>query len=133
MNTRTQTLVDLETKFWQSMIDHDTDTATEMLGEPSLMVSSHGAMKFDRADFRKMAEQDSMVLTSFEFENMDVTFPTGTTAIVTYRVKQAMKPKGTTESLVQEMNDTSTWVRKGKQWQCVLHTETPVEASKPAH
>ena len=31
MTTSKQTLVDLETKFWQSMVDEDTDTALQML------------------------------------------------------------------------------------------------------
>ena len=55
MPTPTKTLVDLEKKFWQSMIDQDADTATEMLSEPALMVSSHGTMKFDHAGYRRMA------------------------------------------------------------------------------
>lgn len=133
MNTSSQALIDLETKFWQSMVDHDTDTATQMLCEPALMVSAHGAMKFDRAGYRKMAQQDSLVLTSFELKDMDVLFPNDATAILTYRVKQAMQSKGKTESTVQEMHDTSTWVRNGSQWQCVMHTETPVETSKATH
>ena len=55
-------LVDLETKFWQSMVDQKPDVALRMLH--TLMVSSHGAMKFDHSGYRKMAEQGSMVLTS---------------------------------------------------------------------
>jgi hypothetical protein len=47
MPTSSKTLIDHETKFWQSMVNQDTDTALEMLTEPALMVSSHGAMKFD--------------------------------------------------------------------------------------
>ena len=30
-----KTLEDLETKFWQSMVDQDTDTALSLLSEPS--------------------------------------------------------------------------------------------------
>jgi hypothetical protein len=26
---------------------------------------------------------------------------------------------------VQEMNDTSTWIKEGSSWRCVMHTETP--------
>ena len=130
MQTQAKTLIDLETRFWQSMISQDPDTATEMLSEPALMVSSHGAMKFDRAGYRKMAEQGSMVLTSFEFSDMDVTFPNESTAILTYHVKQGMAPRGKSEGTVQEMNDSSTWLRDGTRWQCVMHTETPAEATK---
>ena len=44
MRTPGKTLVDLETKFWQSMVDEDTDAALAMLTEPALMVSAHGSM-----------------------------------------------------------------------------------------
>ena len=37
-----QTLFAMERKFWQSMVDQDTEAALSLLDEPSLMVSSHG-------------------------------------------------------------------------------------------
>ena len=94
MATPRETLIELETKFWQSMVDQDADVALEMLNEPALMVSAHGAMKFDHDAYRKMAEQGSEVLTSFELSNMDVVFPNDKTAILTYRVKQGVAPRG---------------------------------------
>jgi len=95
-----------------------------------MMVSSHGAMKFDHAGYRKMAEQGPMVVTSIEFSDMDVVFPTDTTAVVSYRVKQGISPRGEKDSVTQEMNDTWTWVRDGERWRCVLHTETPAASTK---
>ena len=127
MQAPSKTLIDLEKKFWQSLVDEDTDTALAMLDEPALMVSSHGAMKFDHAAYRQMAEKGSMVLKSYQLSNMDVVFPAEDTAILTYRVKQAMAPRGNGQSVTQQMADTSTWVRKRGQWQCVMHTETPLD------
>jgi len=133
MHMSNKTLIDLETKFWQSMVNQDTDAALEMLSEPALMVSSHGAVKFDHAGYRKMAEQGSMIVTSFELSDMEVVFPNDTTAILTYRVKQGVTPRGKGKAVAQEMNDSSTWIQKGKRWQCVMHTETPVEATPATH
>ena len=56
MQNPSSTLVNLEKKFWQSMVDHKTDVALNLLCEPALMVSSHGAMKFDHAGYRQMAD-----------------------------------------------------------------------------
>ena len=109
------------------MVDEDTDTTVEMLNEPALMVSAHGSIKFDYEGYRNMAEQGSMVVTSFEFSDMDVVFANENTAILTYRVKQGVAPRGDGKTFVQQMNDTSTWVQAGKQWKCVMHTETPAE------
>lgn len=133
MSAASQTIIDLETRFWQSMVDKDTDTALKMLTDPALMVSTHGAMEFDHAGYRKMAEQGSMVVTSFELSDTHVLFPTPSTAVLTYRVKQDVAPRSTGKTIIQEMNDTSTWIQMDKGWQCVLHTETPVGTSEMNH
>ena len=127
-----KTLVDLETKFWQSMVDQDTDAALSLLTEPAVMVTAHGAMKFDHDGYRKMAEQGTMVITSFQFSDMEVVFPNEVTAVLTYHVRQIVTPRGKTEGATQEMTDSSTWVKNGKDWLCVVHTETPsaVKAEK---
>lgn len=133
MLNSSQTLIALENKFWQSIVDQDTDTALEMLCEPALMVSSHGAFSFDHDGYRKMAEESSMTVKSFELNDVEVVFPNDTTAIVTYSVKQEVTPKGKKKSVAQKMHDSSTWIQKGQRWQCVMHTETPVEAKPTKH
>jgi hypothetical protein len=126
MQANSRELMDLETRFWQSMVDEDTDTALSMLDEPALMVSEHGAMQFDHQQYRKMAEQGKMVVKSFEFSDMNVVFPTEETAVLTYRVKQAIATRGNSDVIKQEMADSSVWTHKGGQWLCAMHTETPV-------
>ena len=123
------TLIDLEMKFWQSMVDQDTDVALKLLNEPALMVSAHGTFKFDHAGYRKMADQASMTLASFELRNMEVVFPDDTTAILAYSVKQEIASQGKDKTVIQEMHDTSTWIQKDKEWRCVIHTETPAQDS----
>ncbi|MGS5085616.1 nuclear transport factor 2 family protein [Hydrogenophaga sp. A37] len=125
-------LVALETKFWQSMVDQHTDTSLEMLAEPALMVSAHGAMKFDHAGYRKMAEQGSMIVSSFELSDMEVVFPNETTAILTYHVRQGVSARSGGSKAFQEMNDTSTWIQTGQGWKCVMHTECPAH-TEAAH
>jgi len=130
MPTTPSELIDLEKKFWQSMVDEDTDTALSMLDEPALMVSSHGAMQFDHEQYRQMAEKGSMVVKSFELSDMQVVFPTDGTAVMTYRVKQALSERGDSKQVEQEMADSSVWTLKDGQWLCVMHTETPVDDTK---
>ena len=131
MPTSSKTLIDLETRFWQSMVDQDSDTAVALLAEPALMVSSHGAMKFDHDGYRKMADQGSMVLTSFELSDVEVVFPNDTTAILTYHVRQEVAGRDKSGSKTSDMADTSTWVQSGNgDWKCVMHTETPLDQAK---
>jgi ketosteroid isomerase-like protein len=120
-----ETIIDLENRFWQSMIDNDADTAVEMLTEPALMVSAHGAMQFDHAAYRQMAEKGPRVLTGFELSDVNVVFPNETTAIATYRVKQQVAGRGQNDGTIEEMNDTSTWIKADGAWKCAIHTETP--------
>ena len=134
MRIADNTLIALEKKFWQSMVDEDTDTALSMLNEPSLMVSSHGAMQFDHAQYREMAEKGGMVIKSFKLSDMQVMHPSEDTVVLTYRVKQAVAQRGESEEIEQEMADSSVWMRKDGEWLCVMHTETEVEKDhgKPA-
>ena len=125
MPDQSETLIALEKKFWQSMVDDDSDAAIAMLSEPALMVSGHGAFKFDHETYRRMAEQGPMKLTGFELSDVQVVFPNDTTAVLTYHAKQTVMPRGESQAMVQEVNDTSTWIRNGDRWQCVMHTETP--------
>ena len=127
MTTSAKTLIDLETKFWQSMVDQDTDAALQLLHDPAMMSTAHGAMKFDHAGYRKMAEQGTMDVTSFELSHVEVVFPTETTAVMTYQVKQTVAKREGGKSSTQNMSDTSTWVHTGKRWQCVLHTESEMQ------
>jgi ketosteroid isomerase-like protein len=136
MPTTDNTLIALEKKFWQAMVDEDADTAVGMLDEPALMVSAHGALQFDREQYRKMAEEGPMVIKSFELSDMQVMYPNDDTAVLTYRVKQALagREDGAKE-IEQEMADSSVWLRKDGEWLCVMHTETEVDdgaKKKPA-
>lgn len=122
-------LIKLEKKFWQSMVDEDTDTALEMLNEPSVLVSTHGTMQFDHQQYRQMAEHGGMVIKSFELSDMHVIFPTDETALLTYKVKQSLAERGKSTLINQEMADSSVWMQKDGKWLCVMHTETPIDAT----
>ena len=129
-----QQLIELEKKFWQSMVREDTDAALSLLDQQALMVSAHGAMKFDHDGYRQMAQQGSMVLKDFHLSDIEVFMPTQDIAILTYRVKQSMAPRGQdAKASTEEMADSSTWVRKEDQWQCVAHTETPLAQRGQVH
>ncbi|WP_077034354.1 nuclear transport factor 2 family protein [Pelomonas sp. KK5] len=126
------TLIGLEKQFWQSMVDEDTDTALGLLDEPALMISAHGSMRFDHAQYRQMAEHGKFVLKDYELSDMEVVFPTEGTAVMSYKVRQVMAPRESrtvAERMEQHMSDASVWTRKDGRWRCVMHTETPAEAA----
>ncbi|MGO4550824.1 nuclear transport factor 2 family protein [Lysobacter sp. 2RAF19] len=117
-----QDLIALEKRFWQSMVDRDTDVALGLLAEPALMVSSHGAMQFDHAGYRKMAEDPRHALKAFDLSNTRVLRPSDDVAIVTYEVDQTTTMSDREERV--RMSDSSTWVRRDGKWLCAIHTES---------
>lgn len=127
MQTDKNTVIELENRFWQSMVDEDTETALGMLSDPAFMVSPHGSMKFDHAGYRQMAEHGTMVVKSYELNDMDATFPSDDVVVLTYNVKQVLRSRGESQDIEQHMMDTSTWVREDGAWRCIMHTETPTK------
>jgi ketosteroid isomerase-like protein len=122
MSKRQGEIERLEKAFWQSMVDGEPEVATGMLTEPALMVSSHGANKFDHAAYTKMARDDRYRLVDYAIPGMDVIFPKDDVAIASYRVRQTMEMEG--KPVQMDVFDTSTWVKVDDGWRCVLHTES---------
>jgi ketosteroid isomerase-like protein len=116
----------LENAFWKSLVDRDADAATAMLAPQALMVSSHGAMRFDPPQYAKMLQDPKHGLLDYTLSDMDVLFPSEDVAIATYKANQTMAMDG--KELTQDVVDSSTWVRMGGTWKCVAHTES--EATK---
>ena len=112
----------LERTFWQSMVDGRPELATQMLTEPAVMVSSHGSSKFDHAAYEKMARDDRQRLVDYAISGMDVVFPREDVAVANYRVKQTLEADGC--YVENDVFDTSTWVKVGDRWLCVMHTES---------
>ncbi|WP_426699857.1 nuclear transport factor 2 family protein [Rhodanobacter sp. Col0626] len=117
----------LEHAFWKSIVDNTPGVATGMLTEPSLMVSGHGAMRFDHAAYTKMANDTKYRVLEYSLSGMEVLFPSDAVAIATYRVHQKMEMDG--KPMEMDVFDSSTWVKVGGDWKCAAHTECP-EASK---
>ena len=117
-------LIALEHRFWQSMVDGDTDTALGLLAEPALMVSSHGSMQFDHAGYRKMAEDPRFALKAFDLSNTKVLRPVRRRRDRHLRSRPDHhhgRPRGPCAC-----SDSSTWVRRDGKWLCAIHTETPM-------
>ena len=123
---RQDEIIALEKRFWQTMVDGNTDVALGLLAEPALMVSQHGAMQFDHAGYRKMADNPDYKLVSYELSNLSVLHPSDDVAILTYEVDQTTNEKG--KDVRMKVSDSSTWVRQDGAWRCAIHTESPMVA-----
>jgi ketosteroid isomerase-like protein len=123
--TEKQTIIDLEKKFWDTMVSKDADTATEMMAKKSIVTGPQGVSEISRGDFSKMMEEGKWTLDSYKFSDVQVIFPNESTAVIGYKVKQ----KGMMDGKPYDMEaaDASTWTRSGDEWLCVMHSETNLE------
>ena len=119
-----QQIIELEKKFWQSIVDNDVDTSVAMLDEGSVVAGAQGVRMMSRDDYRRMAEQGSgkYELKSFKFADVQVSFPTNDVAVIAYKVTESMDVDG--KPLTIEAADATTWVRKDGEWLAALHTES---------
>ena len=118
----TQEITALENKFWQSMIDKDTDEATGLVSEPCLVTGAQGVGRIDRKSFAKMMETGSWQLHAFELSDVKVESVTDDVAVIAYKVREDLTVDG--KKLTLDAADASTWVRGAEGWTCALHTES---------
>jgi ketosteroid isomerase-like protein len=125
--TEKQTIIDLEKKFWDTMVSKDADAATDMMAKKSIVTGPQGVAEISRGDFSKMMEEGKWTLDSYKFSNVQVIFPNDRTAVIGYKVKQ----KGMMDGKPYDMEaaDASTWTKSGDEWLCVMHSETTLEGA----
>ena len=125
MAQHSRTILDLETRFWQSMVDKDAETAKAMIADECLITGARGAMKLYPDKYEAMTEDGKWRLDSFEFSDAEVIFPSDDVAVVAYKVRQKGEMQG--KAMDMQCADSSTWVRKDDAWKCALHTETVLQ------
>ena len=128
MNANKQQIIDLETRFWQSLKDKDVPAAQAMVADQSLTTGPSGTTRMDPDKFGQLMRDAPWTLDKFEFSDVDVIFPTDDVAVITYKVHQT----GEMEGKPMDMNaaDSTVWTRDGGSWKCALHTETVLEPKR---
>jgi hypothetical protein len=122
-------IMELERRFWQSMVNMDVDAAVALLDEQSTSVGMHGIHHFSPAEYREMALAGTARITAFEFFDEKVVFPAPGVAIASYKARQAFTMDGKHHEMV--VYDTTTWVDKDGKWVACVHTETAEQDAPP--
>jgi hypothetical protein len=117
-----QDILAREKKFWQAMIDKDAEAGAAMIADASIVTGAQGVGKIDPRSFAMMMERGTWALHKFEFSDVQVTEVTKDVAVIAYKVREELTVDG--KPLTMEAADASTWVRKGDDWVCALHTES---------
>ena len=116
-------LEQLERKYWQAIKDRDAKACADLSDDPCLVAGAQGVGSFTRAQLRAMMEkQPQYTLENFDLKDIQVRMLGPDTGVVAYTVKEKLTVDG--KPVTFEAADSSTWVRRGDQWTCALHTET---------
>jgi hypothetical protein len=129
MQASSEAILNLETRFWQSMVDKDPDTAMALIADQCLITGPMGTMQITPKKYGEMTREGQWTLDRFEFTDVNVVQPSDDTAVIAYQVHQTGMMKDQRMDL--HCADSTTWVREGKAWKCVLHTETVMGQPKP--
>ena len=122
MGDQKQQIIDLETRFWQSMKDKDVKTAQSLIAREGLVTGPMGTMTINPEKYAQMTRDGQWTLEEFQLNNVEAVQPTEDSAIIAYEVHQTGDMKGQPMDL--RCADSSVWVKEGGSWKCALHTET---------
>ena len=75
MDATPETIQQLETRFWQTMVDKNPEAAMQLIAEQCLITGPMGTMRSDPEDYKRMTEQGEWNLDKFEFSDVQVIFP----------------------------------------------------------
>jgi ketosteroid isomerase-like protein len=120
--TSRQHIIELEEKFWRTMVDRDVDTATGMMADTAIVTSAQGAAMIDSGTFARMMKEGTWKLHSFKLDKPQVKFNGGDMAIIGYEVTEKLTVDDKPLELIAY--DASVWIRVDGEWKCALHTES---------
>jgi ketosteroid isomerase-like protein len=115
-------ILDLETRFWNSMKSKDVDAALQRAADPCIVTGPQGVSTVDKETFTKMMSTAKWDLGDFIIDNVQVQQLGEDVAIIGYKVHEDITVDGS--RLALEAADTSTWVRRNGNWVCAMHTES---------
>lgn len=115
------TIVELETSFWQSLLDQNVTGAVALLADEVVLAGPGGFTKTNPAAYEEALAESESELQRYIIEQIEVIVPSETTAVMAYVVHQTVTING--ERVDWACANTATWVRGGGSWKCVLRTE----------
>ncbi|RUT72488.1 nuclear transport factor 2 family protein [Flavobacterium cupreum] len=116
-------IVELEKKYWQGMEDHNYETVKNLTHFPCLIAGKNGVHSVDEASFKKMFESgDGDKIKILNFSDIETQVIGENSAVIAYLIELGIEDDK--QKAPMKCACTSTWIKEGEKWTCVLHTET---------
>jgi hypothetical protein len=117
-----QQVIELEKRFWRTIMDRDVDAALALTDDPCIIAGASGTAIVDHASFRQIMSAATYTLHDFAIEDAKVRMLSGDVALVAYKVREDLTVDG--QKLTLNAADSSVWVRRNGDWRCAMHTES---------
>jgi hypothetical protein len=111
-------ITDVEKSAWEAYKNKQADAFKALMSKDYYGVYAEGIKTLD-TEVADMAKSD---LRDYSFSDVKVVFPRPNLAVVTYKAKVQASAEG--KDVSGTYNSASVWLRKGKDWVGVLHTES---------
>jgi ketosteroid isomerase-like protein len=120
-------IIALEKSYWDAMKAKDGSRTAQLSADPALVTGVQGVMSIAKSKMGKMTQEGNWTLESYSFDDIEVATPTPDVAIIAYTVNQQVTMNGKSQTL--RAADSSTWIRRGDEWQCHAHSETILQGN----
>ncbi|HEV8548007.1 MAG TPA: nuclear transport factor 2 family protein [Polyangiaceae bacterium] len=115
-------VLELERQYWQAMQDRNLDAALKLTEFPGIVAGPSGVMRIERADFEKMMKSATYRIRKVELDpNAQVRLLRDDVAVVAYKASEEVVVDG--KKMTVDVVDSSTWIKRGGQWLCAMHSE----------
>jgi Domain of unknown function (DUF4440) len=111
-------ITDVEKSAWEAYKNKQADAFKALMSKDYYGVYAEGIKTLD-TEVADMAKSD---LRDYSFSDVKVVFPRPNLAVVTYKANVQASAEG--KDVSGTYNSSSVWLRKGKKWVGVLHTES---------
>ena len=114
---------ELEERYWQAMKDRDVKGAQAATSDPCIVAGASGVASVDSKQFAGMMEGADWRIKSARIGDDLIVRELGEDVrLVAYTVHEDLTVAG--EPVKLDAADTSVWVKKGRNWECAMHTES---------
>lgn len=121
--TLQQELLERERSYWNAVKAKNSQVAARLSDDPCIVVGAQGVGELNRNALSSMLEKATYELNGFTLEKVHFRRLNGDVAVIAYKVKEELTVDGKKVEL--EAFDSSVWMKRGGEWVCVLHTESP--------
>ena len=115
-------ILGLERQYWEAIKNRDAGAAQRLTDDECILGGAQGVSRIAKSAVSEMVQSATYTLDDYRFEDAQVRMLGKDAAVVAYKVHEDLTVDGKKVSL--DAVDASTWIRRGREWVCALHTES---------